>query len=260
MSSSYVSNPVASECPRYVAYAVNSNQYDNKMPKAALFLEDGTRKNNPDAEAIEKNLRAVADDDEKRFVTVATAQDRFVQADLALAADMDYCILEYRDGSIENFFRCVSDIGLEAVIEVFQEFASGGEKWKKALRWRRIEETDEGWSELPLTAEDVPMEYPKVRKALAEGLFNYISDEPPEEFRHVNDDDEFMRIAESEADDILPGQQEVKSRVESGENFDDIIDGCVRKYNDEKPRGFEVVFEKPYEEAEVFFSFSGSGF
>lgn len=230
------------------------------MPKAALFLEDGTRKNNPDAKAIEKILRAVAGDDEKRFATVATAQKRFMQTDLALTASMDYCILEYRDGSIENFFRCVSDIDLEAVIKAFQGFASGNEKWKEALKWRRIEKTDEGWSELPLTAEDVPTEYPKVRKALTEGLFNYISDEPPEEFRHVNDDDEFMRIAESEADDILPSQQQVRLRVESGENFDDIIDGCVKEYNDEKLSGFEIVFKKPYEKAEVFFPFPDSGF
>lgn len=71
-----------------------------------------------------------------RWVVLDIRTNHYLQARVV---EDDRLIVEYRDGGPRLHYRAVAPQPREAVVEAFLDYLAGGNRWRTAFEWRRLE-------------------------------------------------------------------------------------------------------------------------
>jgi hypothetical protein len=85
-----------------------------------------------------------------KYAILAESESTFIQAasdwqptdecrDFLKANDSDPWILEYRDGDADAHYRAAVYVTLDEVIDAFQSYLRGDEKWRTDFNWECVE-------------------------------------------------------------------------------------------------------------------------
>src|SRR5208283_3397013 len=106
-----------------------------------LSMENGTELKDPSPAEIDQALHTLNRSEDNSFAILEQSDLTYLQVAQEDDADQDgpRLVLEYQDGSIDRHYQAVADpLSLETVIEIFQAFAVGDEKWPGRVQWERM--------------------------------------------------------------------------------------------------------------------------
>ena len=107
-----------------------------------LSMENGTELKDPSPAEIDQALRTLNRSEDNSFAILEQADLTYLQVAQEDDPDQDAprLVLEYQDGSMDRHYQAVADsLSLMTVIEIFQAYAGGDEKWRSRVQWEPMQ-------------------------------------------------------------------------------------------------------------------------